>query len=345
MNEINLNDNLSAEQLIEALKKKLNNPGQGKVEKLLLQYKELINTYENLLNAAEGPGLSDQTPRRLTVAMEGDIADKRTRIKATPTGISPLPAIHNPDFSKEVTDPIFIKTPSEEMIKSFQQHLTEAVRFNTTIKILEHAIFIPDFITPGVGTGIMNTFLQDGDVRIDDQGRVEMDQLITAWEGQKLTFRVTNAGIMEPINDDDPSEVAFYKLETRHNNFKRAAEELASTFRKLYGTEQDNSDIHSVSLSMRYLVPDKGGNAIHVDAWKDTTLSGGYLYTNQQFSLFLSADEQEEFVVFEKGGRKTVQKGDGSLMGFNPTLRHHHPDGHGSWILIIEALKKQRVEA
>jgi len=148
---------------------------------------------------------------------------------------------------------------------------------------------------------------------------------------------------MDFINSDDPSEVAFYKLETKHEIFKRGAEELASAFRKLYDTDRDNSDIYSVTLSMRYLVPGKGGNVIHVDAWKDTTLSEGNLYTNQQFSLFLSVDEREEFVVYEKNGGKSVQKGYGSLMGFNPTQRHHHPDGHGSWILIIEVLKKQKI--
>ncbi len=340
---VDLADKYSAEQLIDALKQQLSDFGQDSAESLLSHYTELISSYEGLLNSIKETETPDQTPRRYTVATEGDIAEKRKHSMMESTGISPLPAIHKPDFSKEIAYPIFIKTPSQEMIIRFQQHLTDAVRFSTTIKVLEHAIFIPDFIAPGVGTGIMNTFLQDGDVRIDNQGRVEMDQLITAWEGQKLTFRVNNTGIMEPINDDDPSEVAFYKLEARHNIFKRVAEELASAFRKLYDTKKDNSDIHSVSLSMRYLVPEKGGNAIHVDAWKDTTLSKGYLYTNQQFSLFLSTDEREEFVVYEKDGSKTMQKGDGSLMGFNPTQRHHHPDGHGSWILIIEVLKKQPI--
>ena len=99
----------------------------------------------------------------------------------------------------------------------------------------------------------------------------------------------------------------------------------------------------SVSLSLRYLVPNQGGNPIHIDAWKDSMIKNGYIYTNQQFSLFLSATEDEEFVVFGDNDKKTIQRGNGSLMGFNPTQKHHHPDGHGSWILIIEVIIKTKI--
>jgi hypothetical protein len=99
----------------------------------------------------------------------------------------------------------------------------------------------------------------------------------------------------------------------------------------------------SVSLSLRYLVPNQGGNPIHIDAWKDSMIKNGYIYTNQQFSLFLSATEDEEFVVFGDNDKKTIQRGNGSLMGFNPTQKHHHPDGHGSWIVIIEVILKTKI--
>lgn len=112
-------DKFSIEQLIEALKYKLSDLKQASIQNILPHYKELMTIYEGLLNSVEAIETSGQSPRRYTSAMEGDIAEKKSRTLIKSKGISPLPAIHKPDFFKEITDAIFIKTPSQKMIDSF----------------------------------------------------------------------------------------------------------------------------------------------------------------------------------------------------------------------------------
>jgi hypothetical protein len=205
--------------------------------------------------------------------------------------------------------------------------------------MLEKAVLINDFLPLESCSSLMNVFLQVGSSRAKEENVLDrMSELMEVWGGQALSFKISKSNVMIPEESDTPSEIAFYKLDKKHSMFKTLAEELGTFFKSCYQSES-----LTVSLSLRYLVENEGGNPIHIDAWEDSLLKDGYIYTNQQFSLFLSAPENEQFVVFEEDGSKTIQSGTGSFMGFNPTLKHHHPDGHGSWIMIIEVILKTKV--
>jgi hypothetical protein len=189
----------------------------------------------------------------------------------------------------------------------------------------------------------MNTFLQVwSSFDIDDNNIIEsMSELIQVWWWQPLSFRIKKEWLMMSEDSENPSEIAFYKLEKKHIVFNWLALELATVFNKIYN--HLDTEVESVSLSLKYLVKWQGWNPIHIDAFDDTLTKDEYIYTNQQFSLFLSSSEDEEFVVFWKDSQKTIQKNIGSIMWFNPTQKHHHPDWHGSWILIIETILKTKI--
>lgn len=302
-------------------------------KELITIYKRLQNQIESLLNEEK----EETTPRRNTLETEHKILETKGEFK-------PLEAQYRPIFTRDIDNFIFIN-PTKEMQEKFSNALSSTVRFNTNIRILEKAVLLEKFISISSCNSLMNVFLQVGDSHLKESKNVleSISELINVWGGQALSFRLSKSNVMVPHESDTPSEIAFYKLERKHLIFKTLAEELGAVFNSFYNAPEGCTELFSVSLSLRYLVPNQGGNPIHIDAWKDSMLEDGYIYTNQQFSLFLSANEEEEFVVFGEDGTKRVQKGNGSLMGFNPTQRHHHPDGHGSWILIIEVILKTKL--
>jgi hypothetical protein len=299
-------------------------------------YKELIDKIESLLNEEH----SEKIPRRNTLATESEILNS----KELKGDFKALEAQYTPIFATDITNFIFINA-TDEMAKNFDNELSQTVRFNKEIKILEKAVLLKDFISIGSCNTLMNVFLQVANSdNIHNKNILEgMSELMKVWGGQPLSFRISKSNVMLPEESNTPSEIAFYKLEKKHLVFKTLAEELGTIFKLFYNYNKNNAELLSVSLSLRYLVPNQGGNPIHIDAWNDSMIKDGYIYTNQQFSLFLSATEEEEFVVFGENNQKTVQQGNGSLMGFNPTQKHHHPDGHGSWILIIEVILKTKI--
>ena len=302
-------------------------------KELITIYKRLQNQIETLLNEEK----EETTPRRNTLETENKILETKGEFK-------PLEAQYEPIFTREIENFIFMN-PTKEMQEKFSHALSSTVRFDTNIRILEKAVLLEKFISISSCNSLMNVFLQVGDSHTKESNNVleSISELINVWGGQALSFRLSKSNVMVPHESDTPSEIAFYKLERKHLIFKTLAEELGAVFNSFYNTPEAQTELFSVSLSLRYLVPNQGGNPIHIDAWKDSMLEDGYIYTNQQFSLFLSANEEEEFVVFGEDGTKTIQKGNGSLMGFNPTQKHHHPDGHGSWILIIEVILKIKI--
>jgi len=305
-------------------------------KELLHIYKSFMQRIENMLNEE----YQEKTLRRNTLADESKIVNS----KELQGDFKALEAQYTPNFTSDIKNFIFLDA-TEEMSKKFSKTLSKTVRFDTSIKILEEAILLKDFMPIGSCNTLMNVFLQVANSdNINEKNVIEgMSELMKVWGGQPLSFRISKSNVMIPEESNTPSEIAFYKLERKHLVFKTLAEELGAIFKLFYNQEKSNSELMSVSLSLRYLVPNQGGNPIHIDAWKDSMLKNGYIYTNQQFSLFLSATEDEEFVVFGDNNKKTIQRGNGSLMGFNPTQKHHHPDGHGSWILIIEVILKTKI--
>jgi len=302
--------------------------------------KELIHVYKRLQNKIElilNDEKEEKVPRRNTLETENKMLEAKGDFK-------PLEAQYTPIFTTNVKNLIFINV-TEEMKQKFYNALSHTFRFDTKISILEQAILLEKVIPITSCNSLMNIFLQVGDSNSQESENIieNMSELIKVWGGQALSFRISKSDVMVPQESNTPSEIAFYKLEKKHLIFKTLAEELGTIFKLFYNCNEYSSELFSVSLSLRYLVPNQGGNPIHIDAWKDSMLEDGYIYTNQQFSLFLSANEEEEFVVFGEDGTKTIQKGNGSLMGFNPTQKHHHPDGHGSWILIIEVILKTKI--
>lgn len=271
--------------------------------------------------------------RRNTLANENRLLNKNK-----PQNYQALKSIYEPNFDNDEIDYLYIDKAFKDS-KVFKDNVTHVDRFATTITMLDKAVLVNDFLSVEVCNSLMNVFLQVGSSQNKDDSILnQMSELMNIWGGQALSFRLSKSNVMLPEISDTPSEIAFYKLEKKHIVFKTLSEELAVFFKSFY-----NADSLSVSLSLRYLVENEGGNPIHIDAWEDSLLKDGFIYTNQQFSLFLSAPENEKFIVFEKDGSKTIQSGSGSLMGFNPTLKHHHPDGNGSWILIIEVILKTKV--
>jgi len=303
---------------------------------LIKIYKQFIENMELLLNSEN----SEKIPRRNTLATESEIIDS----KELKGDFKALEAQYTPIFSTDVTNFVFVNS-REEMAEEFDKKLSQTVRFDTNIKILEKAVLLKNFISIGSCNTLMNVFLQVANSdNLNNENILDgMSELMKVWGGQPLSFRISKSNVMLPEESNTPSEIAFYKLEKKHLVFKTLAEELGTVFKSFYNYDKNNSELLSVSLSLRYLVPNQGGNPIHIDAWNDSMIKDGYIYTNQQFSLFLSAKEEEEFVVFGENNQKTVQQGNGSLMGFNPTQKHHHPDGHGSWILIIEVILKTKI--
>lgn len=302
--------------------------------------KELLRIYRNLQKKIEAQ-LNDEKdekiPRRNTLATETKMLEQKGAFQ-------PLEAEYTPIFTNKIENFIFINS-TEEMQQTFSNVLSRTLRFDTYINILEQAVLLDKFISIASCNSLMNVFLQVGDSYVQESENIieNISDLINIWGGQALSFRISKSNVMVPQESSTPSEIAFYKLEKKHLIFKTLAEELGAVFKSFYNCNEEGSELFSVSLSLRYLVPNQGGNPIHIDAWQDSMLDEGYIYTNQQFSLFLSANEEEEFVVFGRDGTKTIQKGNGSLMGFNPTQKHHHPDGHGSWILIIEVILKTKI--
>lgn len=108
----------------------------------------------------------------------------------------------------------------------------------------------------------MNVFLQVANTdNITEKNVIEgMSELMKLWGGEALSFRMSKSNVMVPEKSISPSEIAFYKLEKKHFIFKTLAEELGSVFKSFYSYENKNSfELTSVSLSLRYLVPNKGG--------------------------------------------------------------------------------------
>ena len=271
--------------------------------------------------------------RRNTLANESRLVENNTI-----QHYQALKAEYEPDFDKNEIDYLFLDK-SHKANKTFKDNISQVSRYDTTVVVLDKAVLVNDFLSMQACSSLMNAFLQVGSSQVQEGNILDrMSELINVWGGQALSFKLSKSNVMLPEESDTPSEIAFYKLEKKHIVFKTLAEELAVFFKSFY-----TADSLNVSLSLRYLVENEGGNPIHIDAWEDSLLKDGYIYTNQQFSLFLSAPESEEFIVFEEDGSKTVQSGSGSLLGFNPTLKHHHPDGNGSWILIIEVILKTKV--
>jgi hypothetical protein len=94
----------------------------------------------------------------------------------------------------------------------------------------------------------------------------------------------------------------------------------------------------SLTIGARYLLPNTGGTPEHVDAMSAITKAKDGIMANQQFSIFLSAADGEEFIVRNPDGTETCQRTNLSMLAFSPTQNHRHPAGHGSWILVVEAL-------
>jgi len=305
-------------------------------KELLHIYKFFTQKIEIMLNDEH----QEKTLRRNTLADESKII----QTKELQGDFKALEAQYTLEFKTPIKNFIFLDI-KEEMSEQFFQNLSKTVRFNTSIRILEEAVLLKDFMSIGSCNTLMNVFLQVANSdNINEKNTIEgMSELMKVWGGQPLSFRISKSNVMMPEESNTPSEIAFYKLEKKHLVFKTLAEELGTVFKSFYKHEKSSSELMSVSLSLRYLVPHQGGNPIHIDAWKDSMIKNGYIYTNQQFSLFLSATEDEEFIVFGDNDKKTIQSGNGSLMGFNPTQKHHHPDGHGSWILIIEVILKTKI--
>lgn len=244
----------------------------------------------------------------------------------------PLKVEFKPDFDTDVESFMFVGD-NKGHIATFKNALSYTTRFDTPIKILEKGIVVNDFLTIEVCNSLMNIFLQVAEVKKTGNIIEDFSELMHTWGGQALSFKMSRSNVMIPHESETPAEIAFYKLERKHQAFKRFAEELGTFFKQIFNTNKLN-----VSLSLRYLVANMGGNPIHIDAWEDSILKDKIIYTNQQFSLFLHANNKEKFVVFNTDGTQVIQQGTGSLMGFNPTQKHHHPTGHGSWIMIIEAI-------
>lgn len=247
------------------------------------------------------------------------------------------PLIHPTASRFDSTELQLLRYPDERTRRLFHEGLDWVREDEREFKVLSRAVLVENILLPTAATRLLNILLQRGGAYLENQ-EIDIDAIAGAWDGQIFHLSPSVNGTLVPSLTGLPSELALYGLERKHTVFARLSIELQHVLASLYELEGSTTSIISLTIGARYLLPNAGGTPDHVDAMSAITKVNEGIIANQQFSIFLAARDGEEFIVKNPDGTETSQCSNLSMLSFSPTQNHRHPAGHGSWILVVEAL-------
>jgi hypothetical protein len=294
----------------------------------------------------------EMTPTALDGVEERTLASRvlsqLSRASSNATLIRPLVAdeehslaeLHHVDLGS--TDLQLLNFPDDAAREQFRLALDVVQQNRMRYKVLRHSVLLKNVLLPEASARLVNILLQRGGAQVVGKAFIDIDAIAGAWDGQVFRLAPTSEGKLVPSLSGAPSELALYSLERKHTVFARMAAELRHLIAILYEVHGSPTEVFSVTVGARYLLPDSGGTPEHVDAMTPVTTTGEGVIVNQQFSIFLAARDGEEFIVRNPDGSETCQTRNLSMLAFSPTQNHRHPRGHGSWILVVEALLRTK---